>query len=378
MKILFVSPYFGFSGVVSDTLAGHLASRGHEIVLVGHLPKQTKPLFIEEMRRLTNNNISFQNITTISASVPGFVTEFPYFLSFEEILKKINPDIVHINCLPFLTSFQAARISKKCGKKTVLQVHGVVGGRGRLFGLFQEVYNFTVSRIALNTVDRVICLTSSDAEKTVKYGCPPDKIRIIPNGVDSFKYRPMDVKEDDGLLLWCGRFIQQKGLENLIVAFRYAKEKQKRLIKLIMTGDGPLLTKIHRQVQKSGLGDHVTFLGCLPREDIPILMNKASIYVLPSLYEGMPYVLLEAMACGTPVVGTDISGITDVINHLQTGLIVPPKNPEALADAIITLLEHESLRKKLSQNARELMVNNYSWNKVVEKVENVYSELIGF
>jgi glycosyltransferase involved in cell wall biosynthesis len=374
MKILFVSPYFGYSGVVSDTLAGHLAKRGHEIILAGYVPNRTLPSFTDELQRFSKNNIRFQNANSLSISIPGFVTEFPFFLTFKQILTSVDPDIVHINCLPFLTTLQAARIAKKCSKKTLIQVHGVVGGRGSLFGLFQEIYNSTASKIALNTVDKVICLTNGDARKTVRYGCPPNKITIIPNGVDTSEYSPIGIEENDHMLLWCGRFIQQKGLDTLITAMKIVNEKDPK-VKLIMTGDGPLLPKIYRQVQKSGLSNNVALLGRVPRKDIAVLMNRASVFVLPSLYEGMPYVLLEAMACGKPVIGTNISGINDIICNRYNGLIVPPKDSHRLSMAILELINEKQYRRKLGQNARNLMVEKYSWNAVTNLIEQAYYDI---
>jgi glycosyltransferase involved in cell wall biosynthesis len=95
------------------------------------------------------------------------------------------------------------------------------------------------------------------------------------------------------------------------------------------------------------------------------------------LKEGMPLALLEAMSCGKAVVGSDISGINDIITHMENGLLVPPRDPEAIANAILTLLADKKLRTRLGQNARQRMVNRYSWNLISDKIEKVYAEASG-
>ncbi|MCJ7425167.1 glycosyltransferase family 4 protein [Candidatus Bathyarchaeota archaeon] len=376
MRIVFVVPYFGFPGVVSDTLAGHLAKRGHEIVLVGYLGRKNSLMFQEEALRLKEENIQCFFPEAVSISIPSLVTEFPYFLSFKELLEEIQPDIVHINCLPFLTSFQSAKVAKKTHWKSVLQVHGVIVQRGFFFNILQETYNYTFGHSTFSNADRVICLTTSDAEKVSRYGCSPEKLQVIPNGVDVDKFRPMN-GETSGLLLWCGRFVHEKGLEYLIRAFEFIRRKSGgQTVKLTMAGDGPLFPRILQLAEKSGLGRTVSFIGPIPRKEIPSLMNKSSIYVLPSLNEGMPYALLEAMACGKPVIGSDIPGIRDVITHGQNGILVPPRSPEAFANAILELLEDGDKRRRLGQKARELMVKEYSWDAVTREVEMVYSEML--
>ena len=370
--MLFVAPYFGFAGVISDTLAGNLAKKGHEVIVFGYVPPNNKRLFLEEKYKLEMKHIAFLEARAASFSIPGFVPAFPYFVSLENILQKTKPDIVHINCLPFLTSYQAAKIAKKLHYKSILQVHGVVGG-GRFLTSLQELYNFTFGYSTFSNADRVICLTVSDAEKVSGYGCPKEKIRIIPNGVNLDDFQPCG-REERNTILWGGRFVQQKGLKYLIAALKCVKSKDDS-IRLTMTGDG-LLAKVQQLVKKSGLDKNVAFLGRIPRKDIPTIINKSSIYVMPSLNEGMPYALLEAMACGKPVIGSNIPGIYDVITDRHNGFLVPPKDPESLANSILTLLRDDCLRQNMGQNARELMIKKYSWDTATKKIEKLYEETV--
>ena len=371
MKILIIQPYFSFLDVIIDTFPSYLARRGHEVEVVGYTgDKKRKYSFLER------ENIRFHFINAFSISVPNLVTEFPYFLSFRNVIEKINPDIIHINNLPFLTTFQAVRIANRMAKRNIIQVHGVLGYRSLLLNLAQKAYLYTFGSYVFHKTDRIICLTTSDSGEIIKYGCPPEKIRIVPNGVDVNLFSPSGDEESD-LVLWSGRFVQEKGLVYLIKALQITVQKIGcSKIRLIMTGEGPLLPKIIGLAKEYGLMKNILFRGRVPHREMPTLMNRSSIYVLPSLKEGMPYALLEAMACGKAVIGSNIPGIKDIITHGENGILVPPKNPEALATAILLLLEDKGLRRRLGQAARQLMIEKYSWEIISEKIERVYNEVV--
>jgi glycosyltransferase involved in cell wall biosynthesis len=369
VSVLFIQPYISFFGVISDTLPGQLARRGHDVVVMTYAREEGKTnLFSLE------EEVHLEVVDALSISIPGLVTEFPYFLYLENRIKQIQPEFVHINNIAFLTTLQSVKIATKLHMKSIVHIHGVMGDRGRLSNLFQRLYIGAFGPYIFNKANELICLTIHDAETIERWGCPPEKIHVIPNGVDVDKFRPSG-EEQPNLLLWCGRFIEQKGLKYLMEAFEIiVREKQHSQAKLALIGDGPLFPKIYELARKYRITDNIFFKGRLPRRRIPAIMNKASVYVLPSLREGMPYVLLEAMACGKAVVGSDIPGINDVITHMKNGILVPPRDSQSLAQAVLTLLDDEKLRRKIGQKARELMVEKYSWDKITSRIEKVYHE----
>ena len=374
MKVLFVYPYCAFPpDLILDILPSYLAKRGYEIDIVSHVKSSDeKKLYA----RLKQKPIRFHLVEAISFSIPGLVADFPFFLSLETMIKKLQPDIIHINNLPFLTTVQSTQLAKKMGIASIVQVHGVIAKRNKLLDFAQYFYINTLGRSVFRDATFVICLTESDAKEIRDYGCPLEKIRIIPNGVDVEKFKSCEEVMDD-LIFWGGRFVPEKGLTFLINAFHLVVVKKPE-VKLMMAGDGPLFSRIYDIVRQLGIEKNVVLKGRVPHSELPYLISAASICVLPSLKEGMPYALLEAMACGKPVVGSDIPGINDVITHGENGILVPPKNPKALADAIMLLLEDENLRMKLGQNARRLMVEKYSWDTISEKIEKVYNEALNY
>jgi glycosyltransferase involved in cell wall biosynthesis len=371
LKILFIQPYVSYLGVLSDTLPGNLAKKGHEVDLISFAGDNEKRCLIHEVDKIRIHHIDGLNI-----SIPNCIDKFPYLFSLEQTIRQIQPDIIHANNLTFLTTFQSTKLSKKSGIKNIVQVHGVMSDRGFLLNSAQKAFILTFGRSIFSCADKIFCLTDKNAQKTIGLGCPADKIAVIPNGVDTRKFHP-SIHTEENLLLWCGRFVREKGLEYLVDAIRIiVKEKGRSNIVLLLIGSGPLLSRIQNLTRAFGLQDNIVFRGPLSHEELPNIMNRASLFVLPSLMEGMPYVLLETMACGVPVVGSNIPGINEIVKPGVNGLLVPPQDPRTLASAILSLLDDEMLRRSMGQKAREAMVENFDWNSVVSMTEKAYDNTL--
>ena len=146
--------------------------------------------------------------------------------------------------------------------------------------------------------------------------------------------------------------------------------------KFVICGTGPLLQKLKEQVKSAGLEQKVVFLGRVDRKKLIKIYQGATIYVVSSIYEGLPTVLLEAMACGLPVVATDIGGNRDLISSNVNGLLVPPRSPEIMAQMIMELWNDEKLRKKLGDCARKTIMKKYTWDMITDNFINVYESLL--
>jgi L-malate glycosyltransferase len=143
-------------------------------------------------------------------------------------------------------------------------------------------------------------------------------------------------------------------------------------IKFVICGTGPLLQKLKDIIRNVGLEEKVLFLGRIERKKLINLYKNATIYVICSVYEGLPTVLLEAMACGLPVVATNIGGNRDLISSNINGLLIPPRSPEKMAQMIQLLWNDECLRKKLGQNARETIIKRYTWDIITNDYVKLY------
>ncbi|MFX0091015.1 MAG: glycosyltransferase family 4 protein [Candidatus Hodarchaeota archaeon] len=191
---------------------------------------------------------------------------------------------------------------------------------------------------------------------------PVEKIKIIPNYVvtDIFKPHPKIQKKID--LIFVGRAERQKNIDNLLKGLYYLKSKNKN-VSLAMVGGCCSDNKIREMVKQYAL--NVIFKDDIPNFNLPHVLNQAKIFILPSHYEGHPKALLEAMSCGMPCIGTNVTGIKEDIKHLVTGYLCTTDS-KSIAEAIEVLLADESLRSTLGKNAREYIIKNYSIDKVMQ------------
>jgi len=210
-----------------------------------------------------------------------------------------------------------------------------------------------------------------------------EKVIALENSVDFERFADVpitkieakskltDVPVDAFVYGTVARFGPYKGHSFLIKAFEKVK-KQVPSARLILTGDGPLKEEIQEQAAKAGLDDSVHFLG--RRDDIPKLLRAMDAFVLPSIgSEGMPLAILEAMATGVPCIASSLSGIPEVINNSDVGLLVPPRDENALAEAMITLANApKQKRKALIEKAKERIRQFYSHDVVQKKLEKIY------
>lgn len=374
MKVAYVT-HFAFPDAVGDPfnsleLAKRMARKGHRSVIITWNKRNPSLNMVENI-----DGVELWRLAGVNFKLNNHITEYPFALGMTDALRHIKPDIIHAESHLFLTTVQAVRKARRIGLPSVVTVHGVFADRGVALNFAQYIYLRTLGLEVFRGTDRVICLTRGDAEEIARYGCPLDKIRLVPNAVDTERYKPRKEWEDD-LVVWVGRFVPEKGLEYLVEAAKIVADEF-RDVRFLLVGYGPLKAKIMKMIYDRGLlGRFVRFTGPLNRDEVAKVLGKAAVFVFPSLKEGLPRSVLEAMACGKPVIGSDISGIGDVVTHGQNGLLIPSRNPKALANAVLTLLNDKNLTRRLGQNARRLMAEKYSWNVITDKIEKVYYETI--
>ncbi len=230
-----------------------------------------------------------------------------------------------------------------------------------------------VTRAVLIRVDQVIALSSSLAELTRDIGIPQERIRVVPNGVDVDYFKPSE-DEKETSILFVGSIIERKGVHHLIEAApRILRSLPK--YELVIIGEGPLEKELQVRVNELGLNDRIQFLGVRSPADVRLWMRKAKLFVLPSLEEGLGVVLLEALACGTPCVGSQVGGIPDVIRP-EVGQLTPPGEPDQLADTIIGLLKDEARWEEMHQRACDYVTSRFSWQKITSDLLVMYRDLM--
>jgi glycosyltransferase involved in cell wall biosynthesis len=180
--------------------------------------------------------------------------------------------------------------------------------------------------------------------------------------------REIPLSNRPDLLGYIGRLDEEKGILSLLEAIPKVLEGDDH-ISFLIGGDGPLRPKVEEYLKKAGLKSRVSYIGWIPHNEMPGYLNKLKLLVLPSYTEGISNVMLEAMACGTPVLATPVGAILDVITDEQSGFIIEDNSPNCIARNIIKAIKHPEL-KKIAENGRTLVEKEFSYEKTVEKFRN--------
>jgi glycosyltransferase involved in cell wall biosynthesis len=200
-------------------------------------------------------------------------------------------------------------------------------------------------------------------------------VQIIPNGVDVRLYQVSGGRDwGPPQMLFVGRLVYQKGLDILIQALGELKNHSWHL-KLV--GDGPHRPVLESLAEENGITEKITFMGWMDKADLYHEFNVANLFVLPSRHEGMPNVILEAMACGLPVVASNIAGNEELVLDGKTGILVPPEDPSALGAGLKTLMLDSDLRQKLGTASRVRVEKSYTWDQVARSYLSVLQEIVG-
>lgn len=216
----------------------------------------------------------------------------------------------------------------------------------------------TLEQTVFTAAQRVVVTTAAMQQSvTQRFPDAAPRTTVIPNYVDTEHFQPNGAGSQDGQLIFVGRLSAQKNMASLLAAIEPLD------VNLTVIGSGDLREDLQRRF--AGLDGRVRWRGYVPHPQVPTLLNQASLFVLPSHYEGHPKALLEAMACGLPVIGADVPGIRDVIRHGENGWLCGP-DPASLRAAIQELLARPQLRAELGRNARQHVLDHFALDRIVE------------
>jgi glycosyltransferase involved in cell wall biosynthesis len=286
--------------------------------------------------------------------------------------------------IPFLIS-QTLAIMYYGRKADIIHVHWTLAALAAWLGAFyhrrpyvvtihgSEIYQLkdlwwgrTLNRFALSRCKKVIAITRALAQAAIEQGVPPHLIEIVPDGINLEKFRPSE-KEHEPFVLYCGSLIPRKGINYLLEAMLPVLAKFPEY-RLVLVGTGPERDNLNQQAQSLGIAQRIDFIGGQSQDQVRDWMQRARIFVLPSLDEALGIVLLEAQACGTPCVATRVGGIPEMVSP-DSGILVPPADPQSIAQAILTLLSDKDLWRIYSQNGRSWAESSfYSWDKVAQEL----------
>lgn len=292
-------------------------------------------------------------------------------VSIIKLIRKISPDIIHTHL------FQPrvyATIAHIFSKRPVLitQKHSIVNPKKHHMFIFLEMISIWMN-------DKVIAISESVKKSLKKYEfISENKILVLPNCLDYKKFKNKTEREiiqnkKEIVIGTVGRLEKEKGIKYLLLAMKIILTRFPNA-RLEIIGDGSQFKELKEFSKKLGISNSVIFFGKFA--DVIPFYKKMDIFILPSILEGFGIVLLEAMAAEVPVIATDVDGIKEVVIDGECGILVPPKNPEAIANSVTRLIENPQLTKKIVEKGliRALL---FDVQEHVMKLDSLYTNLLG-
>lgn len=364
-------PVYGGSGVVATELGLELARRGHEIHFITYAQPFRLPHFVER--------VYFHEV-----EIPSYpLFEYPPYslalaVSMQNAAVQHDLDILHVHyAVPHATSaWLATQMLGDVHPKVVTTLHGtditLVG---------QDPSFHTVTRFSIDRSDGLTAVSEYLRCETVRrFDLPGDRVRVIPNFVDLDVYRrdryPCHrnkfVEEDEHVIMHISNFRPVKRVDDVVRIF--AGISRELSARLLMIGDGPERGRAQKVAEEEGVADRVVFLG--KQQSVEELLACADLFLLPSESEAFGLVALEALACGVPVVATDIGGIPEVVPHREAGYLAPVGAVQEMADAAVALLADDDEWRRASGAARDA-AGRFGTDRVVGVYESYYREVLG-
>lgn len=311
----------------------------------------------------------------IARSLYGFF----FFLSLVEKVKKIYEnfkfDLIFAAWV-YPDGFGSFLIAKALRTSIVIKVQGSDVNRHTKYYIRRKMISYT-----LRNSKKVIAVSKALKERMIEISVPEDKIIVISNGVDTSLFKPMDKEEcrkkmglplNKKIILFIGNLVPVKGVDFLVEAFYKVSDTIKDLI-LVIVGDGHKKQTLWEKTKKLGLEKRINFVSKQSHNTIPLWINSCDVFCLPSLSEGCPNVILEAIACGKPIVASNVGGIPELLESNGNTILVTPGNSDELANAISNILGKRQLS---GENTHRNFNIDYSWSQVARKTFDVINSSI--
>jgi len=365
MIISFFYPHLGGAEQQALRLAEQLIKRGMQVSV---LTRKFKGLSAHEVVR---GIPVYRAIRTLPWGKWFAVT---YMLSvFWFLLRRRHTyDIIHCHLLQGFHSIIAIMVKALFRKNVIIKV----GATGPLsdFAMIRKVFwgDFLLKKIT--RADKLVTVCSQSTAEALQEGFTASQVEQIPNGVDTNHFKPFSSSGNQKNITFIGRLDHMKGVQVLLDAFKTLKEDGVTA-HLTIIGDGPDRDKLQNLSRDAGVNDSISFCGAV--EDIIPYLQKSALFVLPSLSEGLSNVLLEAMACGLPIVATRVGGNIDLIRDGENGILVETENSNQLSEAMKKILQDKALAKKLGSEARKTVEQRFSLISIADRYLSLYQKLIG-
>ena len=323
-----------------------------------------------------------------------FMEQFGRFVIRFARRQKIPYDLMHANF--FMSGMVARQVRKSLGIPFVMTFHAL----GRVRRLNQKEADafpdirFAIEERLMQEADRIIAECPQDqADMEQLYGAPTERIDVVPCGFDPDEFWPVTLdarqqlgfSQDEFIVVQLGRMVPRKGVDNVIRAIAILKHQYQIHARLLVVGGNaehpdpvatPELGRLMALTQSLAVEDCVTFTGQRRREQLRYYYSAANVFVTTPWYEPFGITPVEAMACGTPVVGTAVGGIKTTVVDGETGCLVPPNDPEALAERLAWLQRHPHIAQRMGWAGMRRAYQHFTWRNVASHIASVYESVL--
>ncbi|WP_440603896.1 glycosyltransferase family 4 protein [Bacillus sp. GB_SG_008] len=374
-------PHTGGLSNYITALSEGLRQQGHHVDIIS--PNQFSKSRVEKMRESVvpelknffNTRYENYNSTIVRNQRNMYIYE-------KMLLDNINfkkYDILHAQDL--FTANILGRINEYYGKKLLFTPHGMYTFNRLRFGIFQkgsleEVYYTVLEKKAIEFANHLIILSDSFRRPLMQLGAKRENMTTVLTGIDyPDKYHTKNTSAHKKLVITCvARLGPRKGHNVLLDALSQMGSKYTDNVKVLIVGDGEMRDKLEEQVDDLNLS-MVEFLGA--RDDVPDILSKTDIFVLPTLNDSLPISIIEAMHSGVCVISTPLGGIPELINHSKTGILVDAGDTNKLARALKFAIENQKAREQLGKNAREFAKKHLTRETMAANIEKIYKKYLG-
>ena len=358
-------PALGGAEVQAQGLARALLKRGMDVcVLTRHLKGLPQHELIEGIP-------VYRAIRTIPLPLLwGLVFMVSTFCFLYKKRKEYT--IIHCHILQEFQTLVAIAIKYLLRKKVVVKMSSS-GVTSDIKLLHKKLYGKFFLLFARN-VDAIIAVCKESSQEILAEGFQANRLLEIPNGVDTGKFTQGDCREvrEERTITFIGRLDGYKGVDYLLNGFKTLLSRIDK-VTLVIVGTGPDETHLKYLAEELEIQGHVAFRG--KQENITSILSGTDIFVLPSLSEGMSNVLLEAMACGLPIVATAVGGNSDLISDRYNGILIPPHDSMSLGEALVELMKNDRLARTLGYAARKTIEDHYSMDRITDDYVRLYSQI---
>jgi len=380
MRVLYVITQSSWGGAQKYVyfLASHLAEiKGTEVIVAGGKESEG-----ELAKQLARDHIKFTAVKNLVRSINP-IKDLMAVWELKKLIETERPDVIHLNSSKAgAVGSLAARLSRHRAK-VVYTVHGWVFNEN--INPAAKLAYYLIEKSTSGLKDIFICISDADRRAGLaKKIAPAEKIIRIYNGIDLpadyFLSKPaarkkLSITDEDEKSITIGciaNFYPTKGLNFLIDAVKIIILNNRLPLRAVIIGDGELKTQLEKQISDIGLGDKVILAGAIPSADK--YLKAFDIAVMPSVKEGVPYFLLEALSAGVPIIATKVGGIPEIIADNATGLLCNPQNARELADKIMLLAENRDLRSRFGQAGLERVKRDFNEDKMMRETLAAYGD----